>query len=89
MQALYFGRFERLLLQDCEPVLSPMPRVVRELKFGGGNGPRAELGTGDFHLKAQVVELFTCFDELRNGVIEVLEVKHGLPFRVLIAGAEA
>jgi hypothetical protein len=28
--------------------------------------------------------MFGSFDRLRNGKIEVLEVKHGLPFRMLI-----
>jgi hypothetical protein len=85
MQHVNFGRIEGLTIQDGEPVLDPMPWVVNEVKFGGENGPRAELATGDFLLKAQVVELFRCFDRLRDVVIEVLEVKHGLPFRMLVA----
>jgi len=85
MQSLCFGRIERLLINDGEPVLSPLPRVVREVKFGGENGRRPEPGAGDFHLKAQVLELFQVFDGLQNGIVEILEVKHGLPFRMLIA----
>jgi hypothetical protein len=34
-------------------------------------------------LKEQVVELFAYFDQISNGVIDLIEVKHGLPFRVL------
>ena len=82
MQKINFGRIENLVVKDCQPMLSPSPRIVREVKFGGENGPRPEASIEDFALKAKVVELFRCMDELQDGVIGVLEVKHGLPFRM-------
>lgn len=84
MQQVNFGRIEGLVVRDRQPVLEPPPTIVREVKFGGENGPRPELHSADFVLKSQVVELFTFFDGLRDGVIDVLEVKHGLPFRMLV-----
>jgi hypothetical protein len=89
MQSINFGRIEGLAIRDGEPILNPRPVVVHEHKFGGENGPRTELGTADFLLKQQVVELFAFFDVLRNGVIDVLEVKHGLPFRVIVTEVPA
>lgn len=83
-QQVNFGRLESLTLRNCEPVIDPRPVVVREHKFGGENGPRSELATDDFLLKQQVVELFAFFDQVRDGVIEVLEIKHGLPFRMIV-----
>lgn len=82
MQRINFGRIESLRYSDSEPELDPMPPRVREHKFSGENGPRPEFATDDFLLKQQVVELFAFFDQMRNGVIEVLEIKHGLPFRM-------
>jgi hypothetical protein len=32
------------------------------------------------------VELFEQFDRLGNGTIDLIEVKHGLPFRMFVAG---
>ena len=87
MQRINFGRIERLVINDGQPVLDPSPRMVREIKFGSENGPRPEATTADFSLKAQVVELFRNFDELRNGVIEVLDIKYGLPFRMAVEDA--
>ncbi len=84
MQQLNFGRIEGLTIQAGQPQLDPNPTVTRELKFGGENDPRAELAADDFCLKQQVVELFAFFDELRNGVIDVLEIKNGLPFRMTV-----
>ena len=89
MATLNFGRIERLAVRGGDPVLDPPPRTVREVKFGGENGPRPEAGAVDFLLKAQVVDLFRHLDGLADGTVEVLEVKHGLPFRMLIAEADA
>ena len=82
MQEVNFGRIERLVVKDGDPVVddAASPRVVLEVKFGGENGPRPEVANGDFALKQQVIELFEYFDRVRNASIEVLTVKHGLPF---------
>ena len=80
MQKLNFGRIEGLVVRGGEPVLGPMPVVVREHKFGGDNGPRAEAGRGDHALKTQVVDLMALLDALGDGAVAVLSVKHGLPF---------
>jgi hypothetical protein len=84
MQSVNFGRIENLLISGGEPVVDPRPVVVREIKFAGENGPRSELAASDFLLKQQVVELFAFFDEMQDGTINVLEIKHGLPFRMIV-----
>jgi hypothetical protein len=84
MQDVNFGRIDSLEFVDGEPILYPRPVLVREHKFGGENGPRPELAAANFALKQQVIELFACFDEQRDGVIDVLKIKHGLPFRMIV-----
>jgi RNA polymerase sigma factor (sigma-70 family) len=84
MQNLNFGRIEGLQIRNGEPVLDPPPRLIRDIKLGGENGPRPELGHFDFALKSQVLELLEHFTELENCRIEVLEVKNGLPFRLVV-----
>ena len=83
-QQVNFGRLEPIVIEDGEPLFQPVPRIVREIKLGGENGPRQELSMADFMLKSQIVELFTYFDKLQNGTIDVLEIKHGLPFRMIV-----
>ncbi len=85
MQRLNFGRIENLVVRDGDPVLTPAPELVREVKFGGDNGPRPEVSDADFALKDQVIDLIESLSSLGNGRVELLEVKHGLPFRALIA----
>jgi hypothetical protein len=84
-QRAFFGRVEELRVCDMQPVLDPLPRVVREYKIPGENKPRGEWLASEFALKAQWIELFQLFDEMQNGIIEMLEFKHGLPFRVFVA----
>lgn len=88
-QKLNFGRLEQLEVRDGEPIDSPTLEIIREIKFGGENGSRPELQTGDFLLKSQVIEMLEHFDRVRDCHIEVLEIKHGLPFRMLVREAPA
>ena len=82
MQGINFGRIENLLVQAGEPLFNPPPRVIRKLKIGGENGPRPEIGSEDFWLKDQVVELLEAIASLGEGAVPSIEVKHGLPFSV-------
>ncbi|GIW56164.1 MAG: hypothetical protein KatS3mg082_2568 [Nitrospiraceae bacterium] len=88
-QQVNFGRVERLSIQNGEPQFDPPPRIVREVKFGSENGPRPEVDADNFLLKTQVVELFQHFDQLGTGTIDVIEVKHGLPFRMIVSEVPA
>ncbi len=80
LQKINFGRIEGLVVRAGEPVLDPPPVTVREHKFAGDNGPRPEIGRADYALKNQVADLMHLLDEVRDGTITVLTVKHGLPF---------
>lgn len=84
MQSINFGRIEGISVDCGEPLLNPAPVIVREIKFGGENGPRPETRSDDFVLKSEVLDLFEQFDRLLNCQIESLEIKHGLPFRMFI-----
>ena len=84
MQGINFGRIEELTVRDGEPSFDPPPRVVREIKFGGENGPRQEVSVEDFALKSQATQLFAQLDCLGNGTVLSLDIKHGLPFRMCV-----
>ena len=85
MQRLNFGRIEDLRIRAGEPVFDPPPKVVREVKFGGDNGSRPETVISDFALKRQVQDLLEQLDQIGDGLIAVLVVKHGLPFSMQVA----
>ena len=84
MQETNFGCILGLVVRSGEPVLDPPPRIVREIKFGGENGPRPEAGRADFALKAEVRDLFAQLEVLGDAVVSSLEIKHGLPFKMTV-----
>lgn len=84
MQLLNFGRIERMKICGGEPTFSPAPRIIQDIKLGGENGARPELGSHDFVLRSSIVEMFEHFARLREGMIALIEVRHGLPFRLLV-----
>jgi len=85
MQALNFGRIEQLQIREGEPVFAAASRLIQDIKIGSAeSGPRPELAHEDFPLKASVIELFEHFDRIWDGTVAVVEVRYGLPFRVVM-----
>jgi len=84
MQAINFGRIEGLPVMDGEPQFDSAVRVSREIKFGGDNGSRPELDRRDFEVKSQVRDLMKYLDRVNTGRVAMIEVKNGLPFRMVV-----
>jgi len=85
MKDIDFGRIQVLRLRDGDPVLDPMPRIIREIKLGSiESGAQTKL-QNDFVLKSQLVELFARFDAMPDGVVELIQVKGGLPLLMHVA----
>ena len=84
MQRVNFGSIETLRIRGGLPVFKPEPRVIREIKLGGQNGPRREAAMDDFKIKPEAHELFRHLAELGDGLVLALEVKFGLPFHLRV-----
>jgi hypothetical protein len=87
MQRLNFGRIEGLEIRNGEPVFEPAPRIIQDIKIGGENGPRPELAIKDFALRSAVIELFEHLSRIGDGTLESIEVKHGMPFKLVVEQA--
>jgi hypothetical protein len=87
MQRLNFGRIEGLAIRSGEPVFQPAPRIIQDIKIGGENGPRPELTIEDFALKSSVIELFDHLSRISDGTLESIEVKYGMPFKLVVEQA--
>ena len=88
-QAINFGRIEELEIRNGEPEFSPPPHVFVELKLDAADGPRPESHLDRFPLRSQVERFFAQIARLNDGAIEVIEVRHGLPFRMVIEAMPA
>jgi len=84
MSEIGFGRIEGLIIQSGEPVFCPAPRMIREVVFRNSDPDESRRRPGDYPLKRQAQELFAQIDLIRDGRIERLEIKHGLPFRMTV-----
>ncbi|MBM3813924.1 MAG: hypothetical protein FJW20_20030 [Acidimicrobiia bacterium] len=82
MQRILFGRIEGLVVSNGEPVLTPKPRIVRDINLGTDSVQVPELD--DYRLKRQVVELLAQLERIGDGVVKCLEIRHGLPFRLTL-----
>jgi len=82
-QTVNYGQINVLLVRDGEPIYEPPPVVVIDAKLFRDDGPRPELGLADFELRDDVRRLMARLDEMREGMIERIEVRAGMPRRVL------
>ena len=91
IHALHYGRIENLPVVAGEPRLDdPGVRAVREVKFAATEQapPPSPLPAG-YADRPQVAALLELLDARPDCTILALEVKHGSPFRALIAESPA
>jgi hypothetical protein len=75
-QDLGFGRIDQLTVRSGEPVLTEC-RAVRYIKFERRGEPAAP--PREFELKSEHLQLLDCLDRIQDGVLERLDIRHGLP----------
>jgi hypothetical protein len=83
-QTINFGRVEELEIRNGEPAFRPAPRVFVELKLDADDGPRPESALNRFPLRSQVARFFDRIASLNHGTVELIEVRHGMPFRMVL-----
>lgn len=84
MQRMYFGRIEGLRVQVGEPVCDPPPRCIREIKLGKEAVSHPLIECEDFALREEVLDLLAQMKRIDDGVIQLVEVRHGLPVRMVL-----
>ena len=83
-QTINHGSIEDLRVRHCEPVFDPMPVALKDVKLDSDEGPRPELALGDFVLSDEVLRLVRLLDELGCGTIHRVEVRAGIPRRIIL-----
>ena len=80
MQERNFCTVLELLVVNGEPILSPPPRVILQIKFSRQNDPRPEMALEDFALTKEQAGFFEYLNRFGNGRIARLVIKDGQPF---------
>ncbi len=82
IRSVRFGEIQDLKIRTGEPVLHPLPRMIRTVRFGSDSGAGPDSDNSNPVLKRQVLEMLQEFDRLQDGTIACLEIQNGLPFRM-------
>ncbi|HLN02063.1 MAG TPA: hypothetical protein VK335_22425 [Bryobacteraceae bacterium] len=83
-QSVNFGHVLGIAIQNGDPVFHPKPIVLLDVKLDVDEGERQEADLPDFTLRDEVLRLMARLDQLKNGRIERIDVRSGVPRRVVI-----
>jgi hypothetical protein len=83
-QSIDYGQILDLQVRDREPVFNPPPTLLLDIKLDADSSGRHESELADFVLCDEVCRLLGRIDELQAGRIQRIEVRAGIPRRVLI-----
>jgi len=83
-QSINFGQVLGIVVQNGDPVFHPEPTVLLDVKLDAEEGIRQEAGLPDFALRDEVRRLIARLEGIKQGRIERIEVRSGIPRRVVI-----
>jgi hypothetical protein len=86
-QRINHGAIQGHCVRNGEPVFSPPPVVLVDVKLDSDDAPRLELDLPDFELCGQVCRLMRELHALGTGMIEHIEVRGGIPRRIVFRGS--
>ena len=82
-QLVNFGEIRDVEVRNREPVLGSASRLLVDVRLDSEESPRRESLLADFNLCNEICRLFAEFDRLENARISRVEVRAGLPRRIL------
>jgi hypothetical protein len=83
-QSIDYGQILDLQVRDSEPVFNPAPTLLLDIKLDAEICGRPEVELADFTLCKEVCRLLDMIDDLGEGRLERIEVRAGIPRRVII-----
>jgi len=83
LQEVNFGELQGIQVRDSDPIFDATSVVILDAKLDKEEVPRQELDLNDFALCTEVLRLMSRLDELKNGTIQRLEVRAGIPRRLV------
>lgn len=77
------GHIEALRISNGEPMFTPEPIVLLDVKLDHDEGPRPEVEVRDFELCCELRRLMSRIDRIKDGKVARLEIRGGIPRRVI------
>ena len=88
-QDVSFGQILDLHVGDADPIWNPAPTVMSEVRLDIEDAPRPESELPDFKLSSEVQRLMRQLDQLKHGRIDKIEVRGGIPRRIILISRAA
>jgi len=88
-QDVNFGQIQGLHVRDSDPAWDPAPTILSEIKLDVEEAPRPEGELPDFKLSSEIQRLMCQLDQLKDGRIEKIEVRAGVPRRLILTSRPA
>jgi len=82
-QSINYGYIEALRVVNGDPIFAPTPTVFVDVKLDQDEGPRPEVELTDFELCSELRRLISRIDGIRDGKVARLEIRGGVPRRVI------
>jgi hypothetical protein len=84
-QTINYGHIEKLHVRDREPIFAPAPVLLADVKLDHDETARSEAALVDFEIADEVRRLLIRLEEIKNGTIDKIEVRGGLPRRIVLS----
>jgi hypothetical protein len=83
-QSINHGSIENLRVEHAEPIFEPAPAVLKDVKLDSDEGTRPELSLENFVVGDEAGRLMNHLDEMDRGILRRVEVRAGIPRRIVI-----
>jgi hypothetical protein len=83
IQSLGFGSIEHLCIRGGLPCYEPEPHIIQTIKLNEETERQIDRRCADLTLKKEFESLFDHLYRLPDGIVDI-EVRHGLPFRLVL-----
>jgi hypothetical protein len=78
------GRIENFRVVDGKPIVGASTEVCVEYKLSGVEQPSEVINEREFLKKPQVRAMFEKLEQVRHGTVDYLDVRDGLPFKLMV-----
>ena len=79
-----FGSIEHIRLNGGQPVIDANLEVRVVFRLSGVEPPLEVMTDNDYLGRPQVRAMFERFEQVREGIVECLDVRDGLPFKMTV-----